>query len=58
MILPSLTGLVDFGDKKPTAKAVGYFQEQSQGDDGKLASYAVAGLDETNGSRPEGTMAD
>jgi hypothetical protein len=27
-------------------------------DDGKLASYEVAGLDETNSSRPEGTMED
>jgi hypothetical protein len=31
---------------------------QSRGDDGKLASYEVAGLDETNDSCPEGTMED
>jgi hypothetical protein len=29
---------------------------QSQSDDGKLANYAVAGLDETNSSCPERTM--
>ena len=27
MILPSLTGLGDWADAKPTAKAVGYFQK-------------------------------